>query len=527
MYKVFRVFVNNIHRIVFLVSLLFLSIVYFKDIGLNPYGFFCDEAEYGLKSLELIQGQLSSFENPFYYWHYKHYLLGSLAVYALVPTTLLLSMSEVSVRLSSSIYGILSLIVIYFTLRRLGVVRAYIPILLYGLAPLPFLISRIYFSQMPSIFFIVTAYYLYVLAKKSSKKAYGFLSGIVFGLGLYGHLSFLITIPVIVGLIIVTELLFNRSKWKEYLIVGLLMSGFCLASLPVLYTANSNEAFFNRLKEKQSNTELGLFESITANYGKYYNLGFLFSTGESRLPGAFVQRHSYPETGMLLLSSLLLILVGVFSFFVWQDPEKKFFSPWLLLLIFYPVADIITTHTESPPYTFTLIGTMICVPYIMAFGTKFVEYIIQRNHTNRLSGNGARVFLYGLLVLAVVEFGIFYITTAQDYPTLSAGYWGWQSGPKEIVAYYSSLGTSYDDYYLEGMFNQPQTLLDFYLQDNPIQNRVHVGFLDQANSAKQQLFAITKDSYTRVISSNDYTLDIKNVINYPSGEVAFYIVEVK
>lgn len=54
-----------------------------------------------------------------------------------------------------------------------------------------------------------------------------------------------------------------------------------------------------------------------------------------------------------------------------------------------------------------------------------------------------------------------------DYPTYASGWWGWQSGPEQIVAYFEAHRASYDRQLMDTEANAPDELLRFYTTPNP------------------------------------------------------------
>ena len=59
----------------------------------------------------------------------------------------------------------------------------------------------------------------------------------------------------------------------------------------------------------------------------------------------------------------------------------------------------------------------------------------------------------GLAAASVLSGLHFYAVAYQRYPLVSAGFWGWQSGPREMIAYFRAHHDEYDQFFMDGAFN--------------------------------------------------------------------------
>jgi hypothetical protein len=104
----------------------------------------------------------------------------------------------------------------------------------------------------------------------------------------------------------------------------------------------------------------------------------------------------------------------------------------------------------------------------------------------------------------------------------SSDYWGWQSGPKEILFYFKSHQQDYQQLCLEGKFNAPEIFIKFYDTQNICQGKCQVCGLDGLNYNRKQLFAISQNTFKQISNLN---FNIKKIIYYPNQQPAFYLID--
>lgn len=494
-------------------------------MGFNPYGFFCDEALYGLRSYLLWQGNFKPLVNPFFYEHFG-YLQGTLFIFAPLLLVKLLGLSEFSVRLTSVVFMLLTLVVIWETLRTLKIRYPWVPVLIFGLTPIIIHISRIYFGMTPSMFFMALGYYLYIRSRRDNKSKLGVVAGLVMGLAIYGYSSFQVTTILLFIAILITEILGNRLNVRKYKGIACLLVGLILAYMPFVYTAVKEPIFFKRLHDKnnaftQINAER--INQLMRNYPKYFSPIYLFIAGEKGMPGVFIDRHSVIGAGLLLKSSVVLAILFLIKLFFIHDKRLRFFLPFFFLIFLYPIPDLMTTTDKNAPYTFPASGSFILLPFVFAFGWELWVILAELFKKRFLV---VKYFLIvGMLGIGVVEAGLFYIHQYQEYPLGSSDYWGWQAGPREMIAFFKSHSEEYDHFYMQGEFNEPQVFLDFYLIDSPLRKRASIASPLDIEVRPKTLFAVAYGTYTEhaVIQK----LHLVNTVVYPNGKPSFYLVDLQ
>ena len=120
--------------------------------------------------------------------------------------------------------------------------------------------------------------------------------------------------------------------------------------------------------------------------------------------------------------------------------------------------------------------------------------------------------------------GISFYTKLYDlYPQNSSDFWGWQAGPRDIMQFFKENESHYDEFYLEGAFNEPEVFLDFYLTSPSMRAKAFTGNTEKYKEGKKQLFALTRESWEKLEDKDVFIL--KKTIYYPGGKEAFRIIE--
>ena len=516
-----------------LVSALFAWIL-LTDIGSNPAGLFCDEAEIGIRTRELVNDDLPALRPRLFYSHLGYEHLGALPLYAGAPVIAALGLSDMSVRLASVLWFAAALIVLIILVRRLGWRNGEIAVVLFGYTPAFIHLARVNFGHGPSLFCINLGLYAYVRGREQGSWRWSALAGLALAAAIYGEAAYYIAAPIVLAGLAVGELVVNRSCWRAYRPVGIALVVFGLGWVPVIVKALTDSKFLKRFQEKDAAGPTFLSAAhardMLANYPKYFDLDYLFRVGETGMPGGWNLRSSVPGAGTLTWVALPLVVAGVIAIFRMSDATGRVIGiAGVTILILYPIPDLITTTELNPPYMYSVFATLIFVPLLAALGIHWLSGLFRGRHAALWS---RWVLPVGLLVIILGGAVRFYTGPYERYPMVSTGYYGWQYGPGPAVAQFQAHRDEYDRYLLDPDFNEAYIFLDFYLADDPeLRERAQIGGLFKANLGSQgrDLYAIRADKYDGLMSSPDplksYTR-VVDIIRFPSGEIALYLVEV-
>lgn len=522
------------------------AVAYLRDLGRNPYGFFCDEALIGVQASQLLHGTRPEGTFSLFYSHFGT-TAGALPVYATAPFVWILGLSESSVRFASVFYTVATLAVLYLTFRHLRHRTPWLPVLIFALTPIVIHISRVNFGHAPSLFLIALGYFLYLRSRDAGRMVLAIGGGIALGISAYGYPGFYIATPVFLGVVVVSELLFLRRRWGDATALVAWAGAALLCIAPIVYRGLTDPEFSKRFEDKDQ-AAYGLIssaraESMIQNYPKYYSFDFLFRSGDWGLPGSFIQRHSVEGSGLLSWPSLPLLALGLLAFvLLGRGARMRAYAPFVALVFLVPMPDLMTTSVSQPPYTFAMFTGALVIPFVAAIGLATLDRARdaagERNsgdHPAPLSEPPRADPLRSIWIqmisvrfitaMIVVSAFFFVFSTYARYPLVSSGFWGWQSGPREMIGYYLDHRAAYDAFVMQGTFNEPAIFLDFYIEDRSARASASIGDTRDLDPARRQLFGVSGETFETDLSAADWT--IVETIPYPNDEIAFYLIERK
>lgn len=541
--------VRNLIAVLAILALV--GIAYLRDLGRNPYGFFCDEALIGVQASRLLDGTRPEGTFSLFYSHFGT-TAGALPVYATAPFVAIFGLSEFSVRLASVAFIAATFIVLFLTLRRLQLATPWLPVVIFALTPIVIHMSRINFGHTPSLFLIALGYYLYLQGRERRRIWLVVTGGVAIGASAYGYPGFYIATPVFLGIVIVTELIFLRFRPRQAGTLLAFAGAAILCIAPIIYRGLTDPVFSQRLDDKDQAgyglISIGRAEAMIQNYPKYYSFQFLFESGDWGLPGSFIQRHSVEGAGLLSWAVLPLLLLGLLGFVTLGrgggvGPRRRAFAPFMALAFLVPLPDLITTTASQPPYTFAMFTGALLVPFVAAYGLAMLERRRDSekarsagvNEASRAGSDGHADPLWGIwrevtsvrFITGVVVVSAFFFAFSSyaRYPLVSSGYWGWQAGPREMIGYYVDHQAEYDTFSMEGTFNEPEIFLDFYIDDPDARTKASIGSVESLDLARRQLFGISRATFESSLTPGEWT--ILETVSYPNDEVAFYLIERK
>ncbi len=519
------------------------AVAYLYDLGRNPFGFFCDEAIIGLKAQDLLRGERPDGAFPFFFDHFG-YTSGTLPLYATAPFVWLLGLNEVAVRSASVFYMVATFAVLYGIFWHLKASTPWLPVLIFALSPIVIHLSRVNFGHTPSLFLIASGYGLYLLGKARRGIVLSALGGAAIGLSAYGYPGFYLATALFVAALAVSELVAVRFRLRQTKNLAALVVAAVICFVPIAHQAWTSPDFAKRFDDKDTAgyglVSLDRAESMIQNVPKYYGYDFLFTLGETGLPGSFILRHSVSGAGLLSRIAIPFLLLGILTFLLVRGgPAKRAFAPFFVLIFLYPLPDLITTRTGSAPYAFSVFTAALLVPFVIAYGLEVLAmHRAAREHAERDAPPGldrsdplrslwSRLISVRVITLAVVIAGFFFVfATYAAYPLTSSGYWGWQGGPRDMIGYYLDRDEDYDAFFMEGAFNQGPVFLDFYIDDPAIRDKAHIGGVEEIDPSQRQLFGFRRETWEDPANEGPLSaFTILETVTYPDGTDAFYLVE--
>ncbi len=426
------------------------------NLGSIPNGFSDDEAAFGYNAYSILKtgrdewGKLLPLTNFQSFGDYK------LPVYFYLTSVSIsfFGLSEFAVRFPTAFFGILSIILTYFLIKRLFDEKtALLASFLLTISPFHIFVSRHALESAVPIFFNLAAVLFFLKSFKRKKLIY--ISAIFFAINLYIYRSTWIFVPVYFGALL---FLFKEeiSKNLRNTIYALLI--FAALATPIAITAVSPSGTsrvrqigitsqFNMIglvNDVNSNKQIciqklpilvcqitynkysALLKKYVSNYISHYSPQLLFISGspdgEQMLKGR----------GFLYFFELPFIVIGI----IYLGKNRKSFQskiilPWLLI---YPLASA-STGFETPGRQAIMMPVWEIITAAGFFSLVF--YLEQRKN---LIFKKILIVFFALIV--AFEFGGFFVDYFYIYPKISGPYFRY--GYRELFSYLKNQQNDYD-----------------------------------------------------------------------------------
>lgn len=476
------------------------------QLGQNPYGFFCDEASIGYNAYSLFKNGTDEWGNkwPLFFKAFGEYK-SPIMTYSTIPFIVILGLSDFSVRLPSAIWGVMGIFAIYFlaaTLynKKIGLFSA----LFLAISPWHIHFSRVSLEGLsPYVCLTTLGVSFWIIYLKNHQLKSAILSAILLILATYSYFPARVFIPLL-GLFIIFSSIKTLLNYKKHFIYLMLIT--IILIFPLFYHLIFGQGL-SRWEAVKGNNNLA---AVIQKYTNYFSFDYLFSKGDIDFKGQFITRHSLRGMGELYLFQLPLLFFGLIELF--RSRQSKLIPTLIIFwLLFYPIPDLFTAPT-SPYATRSIIG-VIPFQILSALGLIFFFKIF--------SNFKLKVILVFFFTVVISLSFVNYFSLFQKYPQYSSDYWGWQSGPKEVIKYFVANQQYYDQFCLEGAFNAPDIFIKFYDPNNFCQGKCQI-CLPTGIEAPQILFAITSDTYAKLsLVSNNFV--VVKTVGYPNSTPAFYI----
>lgn len=478
-----------------------------------PTGFYTDEAAIGYNAYKLLKTGKDEHNVS---WPIFFQSLGDyrtpIAIYSNIPVIYLIGLSEFSVRLTTVLYGIGTVLLFYFTGKKLmnkkmGLLSAFI----LAISPWHIHLSRWGAEYAGFPFFTVLGLLFFLWADR--KPFLLLFSFLIFGVGLYTYYPAWIVIPLLIIGVTVYWLFKKRKKGLPYLAGGIVI--FAVFSIPLLLGIQKGYALTRwksiNFQKLSINQRIDKFKQY---YADHFGKDFLFTKGDIGYPGHFITRQSVKGMGELYWFESILILIGIYFCILCILRKKKEWLIVLFMLILYPLGTALTM--EGPFATRSVIGIIPLVLF-SALGINILTNII-RNWK-------IRYFIILIMLIPIgLSFSQYLLRYYHEYPRYSSDFWGWQFGPRDIISYFKKNYEDYDELVMTGDFNGAYIFVPFYTLDK--YPKIKAGWMkDHYNSSKKQLFAvrpheIEQQGYKGKFITKDY-------LYYPDKSVAMVFGEIK
>lgn len=380
----------------------------------------------------------------------------ALYAYLIIPVILVFGLSEFAVRLPSAIFGIISIIAVFYLIRELFKDYKYkdhlslLASFFIAISPWSIQFSRVGFESNVGDALNILMVLFFV---KGLKKPWVLILSAVFaGLGIYVYQSEKVFTPLFVLALI---LIFRKSLFslnKKY-IIGAVTVG-VIVVLPMFLFILNNKAALLRVtgtsvfssqteilkpaiikleRDRVNNDQLGLVldnrrivyaKTVISGYISHFNLNWLFLNGD-------ISRHHAPNMGLLYLFELPFILIGIYIL-IFGNFDKK---TKLLIFGWFLIAPIPASITTGVPHA---VRTLNFIPTFQVFSALgVVTCFLFINKYGRIK------YLFYLIIASLFLFNFSYFLNQYFVQLNYYDSADWQYGYKEVVNEVTKLQTKY------------------------------------------------------------------------------------
>lgn len=438
-------------------------------LGDVPNGLYQDETAIGYNAYSILQTGKDErgVSYPLYFKSFGDWKL-PVYIYATVPAIKIFGLTPFAVRLPSAIFGILTVVAMYFLAKELtkSHTLSLVSCLLLSVNPWHLHYSRATFEVSISLFLFVFGTYLLLQGFKGNKGA--FLAGtLLFVLNIYTYNLTRLLSPLLYASI----LIFQRKKHINITEKGLTIALSCLLLLPLLLTLNSSggatsasgtllwssAAIQAPLLELRSYmmtlpdiiTRL-FFNSFVLNAWQYMqNVANFFSPSFFFVSGPTHGNHGIGTSGLFYLFELPMILYGIVSTIKKREAWGGFLFIWTIVVI------AVVSLTREVPHATRSFFLLVPLTLFSAYGAIHLYRFIA-HHIALLVIAGGLVF-YGIFSY----FSSYYIR----FPIAFAK--AWRTADRDLSEYIKENELKYDTIILDPATGFIYSSLLFYNQISP------------------------------------------------------------
>lgn len=463
---------NN--KIILFVIIILAFVLRFWQLNSYP-ALNADEASIGYDAYSLITTGKDQHGNawPVNFQSFNDYKPG-LYVYIVLPFVKFLGLNEWAVRIPNAFFGVMSVYVAYLLIKELfGKEKekfALMGAMFLAISPWHIHFSRGGWEANTATFFIALGVLFFVKGARIQNVKYKVLSVLFFVLSMYCYQATRVVAPLIgIGLV----LIFRKeviSNVKPFLVAGIV--GFLLL-VPLLLDFTKGAALSRaagvglfadtgpraRVEEQRGehNNISNIFVkavhnkivnygiAFVENWGKHFHGEFLFLSGDE------VQRNRIPETGVMYLTDIVFLLVGVIFIF-----RSKLDKSWQIVLMWVLVAPLASALTFQAPSALRAENMIIPLVIISSFGVVNLIDLV-RVKLNKNLRNAVYIFACVLVLWSFARYQVMYwVHMAKEYSYSS------QYGLKELVNYVEEVQDKYQKILVTDRYDQPYILFLFY-----------------------------------------------------------------
>lgn len=378
------------------------------QLGIVPHGFHLDEASYGYNAYSLLLTGKDEYGIS-YPWVLKSFGEYKPALYAYfdIPWIAAFGLNPFSVRIVSSIFGLLTIPLLYLLTNKLLNNRkiALITAFLLAVSPWHLTLSRTTSEVVVSVFFILLLVYAVLFLKEKFHWGWFALSVVSGLIAINTYTASRFFVVLLMGLLVIffTRITHHKVKVNGKLLllccifigIGFAMtfldSAHRFNQISILSTPETKLVIDEQIREDKfsqplitrlfHNKFVNYARTIAENFGAYFTMDFFF------LKGGFPDRMIVPSSGLFYFWQLPFLILGLYVLFRKRNALSVFLIGWWLLLL---IPATMTYH--EIPNVFRSLVVLPAILIIIAIGLhKFFFEIATK-----------KIFVRGLLGLLVI-----------------------------------------------------------------------------------------------------------------------------
>lgn len=359
---------GKITYLILLIIIVIASILRLWRIGDVPISPDWDEVALGYNAYSIIETGRDEYGEflPIILRSFDDYK-PALYAYLAIPSISVLGLNVTAVRFPSALFGILTVLLVFFLVKELFKKDnvALLTSFLLAISPWHIQFSRIAFESNVGLAFNVFAalFFLWGLRKPWLL----ILSSLFASVNLYAYQSEKVFTPLLLTALII---LFRKELFllpKKYIVIAAMLGFF--VSMPIAHYTLTNREALSRAKDvsilanttpflqenvqrlirdRERHDYLGLIldnrrvtylKTITASYLSHFDLNWLFIKGD-------IARHHAPNMGLLYLWELPFLMIGIYMLvFGTFDKRAK-----LVIFLWFLIAPIPASITSGVPH---------------------------------------------------------------------------------------------------------------------------------------------------------------------------------
>ena len=481
----------------------------------------------------------------------------ALYAYLSIPAVSVFGLNVFAIRLPSAIFGILTVLAVFFLVRELFKKNnlALLTAFLLAISPWHIQFSRVAFEANVGVALNVFGILFFLKAFK--KPWFLFLSFLMFGLSLHIYQSEKVFVPLLIGILVYSFKKEFSLIRKKYIYISTII--FTIICLPLIYFTLINGEALSRAKtvsifsnssiieantekiarDKANNDLLGLVldnrrvefvKYIVGGYLSHLDLNWIFIKGD-------IARHHAPGMGLMYLIELPFLFIGIYIliFGNFSKAVKIFTILWFLIV---PIPASITNDVPHAVRTINFLPVLQILTSIGIISALQKIFPPQRDPASGGTNLRLRYLIFSLFFLFFILNFLYYINqyfVQQNY--FHAKYW--QYGYKDIVSYIGPIAKNYNKIIVSNTppLDQSYMFFLFYLKYDPAKYLKEGGTASGKIEGRNQFanFEFRKFNYNQEKEKNilliGSTFDFQEVYktiheaNYPDKSIAIKVVE--